>query len=277
MMRVRESERGSKASSLADLFLRWRFRKVWSDPARRLRTLQSFAETEEDGGRDLELTARRSADAALRGHFLRHAADEKRHATLFRQHAAEARAILVRPAWDPGAPELAYDLSRGRKGHAVDAHGFFRTGLYDELGEVAYVAMLNVAEQRAARTFALHRRLNVGDPPLCATFDEILRDEKYHIAYTARLLARWRAEGRAPEVEDGLRAARASRALAAWKGLGLRSAAGFSRGLLLVLYWTLLAPFALAARLARPSPTLLEFRKAAEAGPARSRSLAGQA
>jgi hypothetical protein len=224
--------------------------------------LQSFAATEADGGRDLELAARRTANEELRGHLLRHAADEERHAGYFRHHAAEARTALARQSGDPSDADHAYDLSRGKRGHEIDAHGFFRAGLFDELGEVAYVAMLHVAEQRAAELFAMHRRLNGHDAALAASFDEILRDEKYHVAYTARLLERWRAAGRSREVDAGLRAARASRFITAWKRFGLRSAAGFAHALLFVLYWTLLAPFGWIARRARALPAWREEARA---------------
>lgn len=228
--------------------LRWRFRAVWSDPARKLRTLESFAETEEDGGRDLELSARRVHDASLREHLVRHAQDEKRHAALFRRHAAELRSKFALRARDPQESDQAYDLSRGRVGHEVDAHGFYRAGLCEELGELAYVAMLHVAERRAARVFDLHRSLIRDDPELRAILDEILTDEKYHVAYTNRFLEGWRAEGRDSEVRKGLNAAKASRFLAAWRRVGMRSAAGFSQTVLFILYWTLLVPFGLIAR-----------------------------
>ena len=41
------------------LLERWRYRSVWADPARKLRTLESFAETEEDGGKDLAKAVKR--------------------------------------------------------------------------------------------------------------------------------------------------------------------------------------------------------------------------
>ncbi len=242
--------------SVADLLARLRMQRVWSDPSRKLRTLESFAETEEDGGRDLEVAARRVADPDLRAHLMRHAADEKRHAALFRKHAADLRASRGLAARDAAEPDQAYDLSRGRKGHEVDAHGFFRSGLCDELGEVAYVAMLHVAEQRAAEIFRLHRQLNDGDPELCATFEDILRDEKYHVAYTQRFLERWRAEGRVREVEQGLSSAKGSRFLGAWKRVGVRSAAVFSQLVLFLMYWTLLLPFGIVARASRPGPSV---------------------
>lgn len=228
-----------------------RNRAVWSDPVRRFRTLQSFAETEEDGGKDLRAAALRIADPDLRGHIERHANDEKRHASLFRRRAAEvAEQTAGRHHAADGASDRSYDLTR-KRGADMDAHGFFNAGLFDELGEVAYVAMLHVAEQRAAEVFDVHSALNQDDPETKAVFDEILKDEKYHIAYTGKFLDSWRAEGRGREVERGLKDARSSRLLDAWKRLGVRSAGGFSRVVLRVLYWTLLVPFGLLARRTR--------------------------
>jgi len=240
------------------LLSRWRHRRVWSEPARKLRTLESFAATEEDGGRDLEVAARRAADPDLRAHLARHAADELRHAALFRDHAAELRGALALAARDALEPERAYDLARHRS-HELDAHGFLRAALCDEHGEIAYVAMLHVAERRAAELFRIHRDLNRGDPALAATFEAILKDEKYHVAYTERFLERWRAEGRGREVDAGLRLARGSRFLGAWKRLGLRSATGVSHAVLWAAYWLLLWPFALASRASRRRPALNEL------------------
>jgi len=227
---------------------RWRDRAAWSDPHRKVLTLESFSKTEEDGGRDLLAAARRVSDPDLRGHIERHAADEMRHAELFRERARATRAELHLADPDSDRPDRPYDLSRGRRGLEQDAHGFFNAGLYDELGEVEYVAMLHVAESRAEQLFAHHRALVSDDPACAAMFEEILKDEKYHMAYTKRFLERWERQGRAGEVKRALRAARSSRALDAWKRLGVRSAAGFGRVVLWVSYWTFVVPFGLATR-----------------------------
>lgn len=225
-----------------------RHRAVWTDPDRKLRTLESFAETEDDGGKDLVAAAKRVADPDLRMHLLRHADDEQRHAQLFRNRAADMRAKFGRSADGLEGPDKPYDLSRGRKGLEVDAHGFFNAGLFDEMGEVAYVAMLHVAEQRAADLFEVHLAASNDDPEMTEVFTEILKDEKYHVAYTGRFLDRWRKDGRDREVSEALKSARSSRFLGAWKRLGLRSGAGFSKAVLYVLYWTILAPFGLLTR-----------------------------
>ncbi len=226
-----------------------RYRDTWQDPVRRHRTLQSFSETEDDGGKDLVLAAKRVTDPELRQHLERHALDERRHAAMFRQRAAEVRALAADNAGSElSTSERAFDLAGTRRGAEFDAHGSFNAGICDELGEVAYVAMLHVAEKRAAEVFELHRALNAHDPETQAVFDAILKDEKYHIAYTGRFLDKWRREGRAVEVEAGLADARSSRFVGSWKRLGVRSGASLSRGVLLVMYWTVLLPFGLCAR-----------------------------
>ncbi len=226
----------------------WRHRSLWRDPERVVPTLESFAATEEDGGRDLSAAARRARDPELRAHLERHARDEVRHAALFRARAAE----LGGAAADGARPDKPYDLSRGRRAGQLDAHGFLNAGLLGEQGEVEYVAMLHVAERCAAQLFEVHAALTDHDPRTRAVFEEILRDEKYHVAYTQRFLERWRAEGRGREVERALAEARHSRLRGGWKRLGMRSGAGFGRVLLLAFYWTALVPFGWIARRRAP-------------------------
>jgi rubrerythrin len=237
---------------LDTLMLRLRSRAVWRDPVRTVLTLESFARTEADGGADIGSAAGKVADEELRGHLLRHTEDELRHARLFADRAAALRrSVVVPPELEHDAESDQYDLSRGRPATEVDAHGFFTAGLLDELGEVAYVAMLHEAEKRAAQLFAVHADLTAHDPETQAVFDEILRDEKYHVAYTRTILDKWVEQGRGREVDEARSGAKAGRALSAWKRLGVRSAAGFSHVVLRVLYFTLLAPFGLIGRRSR--------------------------
>jgi rubrerythrin len=243
-----------------------RSRRVWTDPVRRYRTLLSFSDTEQDGGKDLVLAAKRISDPELRAHIERHAKDEVRHAELFRTRAAEVQSEAASAALGAEKSDRAYDLSRGRAGHEVDAHGFFSAGLIDEMGELEYVAMLHVAEQRAAELFSVYHEGCAEDEGTREVFAEILRDEKYHVAYTGRFLERWRAAGREREVERALAAARGSRILGAWKRLGLRSAAGFSQVVLFVMYWTVLLPFGLLACRGRAEAGWREARESASGG-----------
>ena len=252
-----------------DLVLRARSRAVWADPARTLLTLESFARTEADGGRDIASAARRVGDPELRKHLERHAGDEMRHAEMFRRRAEELRAAGGAPVAAASATgadvagDQAYDLSRGRPAHEVDAHGFLSIGLLDELGEVPYVAMLHVAEERAAKLFRLHADLTRSDPTTNGIFESILRDEHYHVAWTRAMLDGWRAQGRQDEVKRALKDARSSRLWGAWKRLGVRAGANFGRLALVVMYFTILLPFGLLARTGRDKPGWREPRKSA--------------
>ncbi len=252
---------------------RRRYRAVWSSPARKRATLELFARTEADGARDVAAAARRTRDPWLHEHLTRHAADEERHAALFRERAAVLAASAAARVPSPTGLERAFDLDAGRAD--LDTHGFLQAGLYDELGEVAYLAMLHVAEKRAAALFRLHRDLLDGDPDTQAIFDSILRDEAYHVAYTGQVLKRWRAAGRGREVERALEEARGARLLAALRRAGARSATSLGRVLLLVLQLTLLLP---AAWLARRSIPRGGWRPVRPAGaPAAAPDVRGQA
>ncbi|HVS19328.1 MAG TPA: ferritin-like domain-containing protein, partial [Planctomycetota bacterium] len=158
-------------------------RAVWSDPQRKRATLELFARTEADGGRDLSAAAARTRDPWLREHLERHASDEERHARLFRECAA-----ALETGGGPRADVSERNLSLAPERADHDAHGFMSANLYDELGEVAYVAMLHVAERRAAQLFAMHRDLLRDDPQTRAVFERILKDEVYHVAYTGTAL-----------------------------------------------------------------------------------------
>jgi rubrerythrin len=243
---------------LTNLLERRRHRVLWNDPVRRFQTLLSFAETEEHGGKELVAAARRISDPELREHVLRHADDEVRHAELFRRRAAELREEAG-GSLERGGSDKAYDLSRGGAGD-LNAHGFFDSDHCDSEGEVSYIAMLHVAEQQAAELFAMHHSLTEHDPRTQQVFAEILKDEKYHVAYTGRFLERWRRAGLGKEVDEGLDSAKSSRLWGSWKRLGLRLGANLSKIILRVLYWTVLLPFGLLARRSHPGS---EWRPAA--------------
>src|SRR5690349_1954449 len=68
----------------------WMFR----DARRRTHKLLHFAETETNGERDLSRTTKLTSDVLLRKLYLRHAMNEQRHATLFRQRGMALLAEL---------------------------------------------------------------------------------------------------------------------------------------------------------------------------------------
>jgi rubrerythrin len=229
------------------------YRAVWSDPLRKIRTLESFAETESDGGAEIRAAVPFAGRTALRGHLERHAKDEERHAELFRRRAAELRADGAFGQDRDSANDRAFDLERTRDTKKtadgeLDLHGSLAASPIDEVGEVQYVAKLHVAECKAAELFAIHSSLLADDPETKAVFDAILIDEKYHVGYIGQLLKDMRREGQAAEVKAALKAARGSRFLGAWKRLGVRSGAGFGRVTMLLFYFTVVLPFALLSK-----------------------------
>ncbi len=234
---------------IANWLTRRRCRRVWNDPERTIATLESYARTEEDAGHDISAAIDRVGDGELIELMRRHAADERRHAELFRQRARSLREKHgIHDLGDITSDDKLLDLSRGRREQGLNAHGFFGNDQVDERGVVAYVAMLEHAEVQAEQLFSIHRELVSDDAETLAVFDEILRDEQYHVSYTRATLERWREEGREFEVRRARSAARSSRWWGAWKRAGAASASGFSRTLLRALYLTVLAPFALLAR-----------------------------
>jgi len=208
-------------------------RWVWGNAGRRAHKLLSFAETEADGGRDLARAAEMTPDPLLRRLFLFHANDELRHAELFRRRGA----ALLHTLSSPSRPYYRADwLAPGERG--LDD---LRVG---EIRDDALLAFLHLSEKSAAMAFTSYRDVLRQDPLTRAVFEEVLRDEAFHMNYTLSQLSRvsprrhrlllWRARfGRL------------------WKGyLRLAMAlAGVMSGIVLtILYFTVLAPFALAAK-----------------------------
>jgi rubrerythrin len=216
-------------------------RWIWLDTARRARKLLRFAETEADGGRDLVRAAEMTLDPLLRRLFLFHGRDEQRHAELFRQRGTALLHALSEPS---------------RSGFRADWLAPGERGLDDlrieKLEDGALLAFLHLSEKSAATDFASYRDVLQRDPSTRAVFEEVLRDEAYHMNYTLSQLMRvspqrhrlllWRARlGRL------------------WKGylrLALALAGVISGLILAILYFTLLVPFAyLAKRAARQEST----------------------
>lgn len=233
--------------------LRRRARRAeWRDPARRVLLLDQLARVEAAGGAGLADAAARVGEAALRERLEQHAADELRHAELFRQRAEALRAEHSLPPASASGDEAApAELATGRPQSEVNVHGFYQTALLDELGDVAYVAMLHAAERRALKLYRSDQRLAGDDAETAAAFADVLSDEARHVAYTGELLQAWDAAGRGREVSAGRAAARGGRMWQGWKETGMRAGASFGRVVLAILYVTLLAPFGLAARRSR--------------------------
>ena len=207
-------------------------RWVWADPSRRVRKLLAFAEVETDGGRDILRAAELTPDPLLRRLYLEHAIDELRHGDLFRQRGADL--LRQRRARADGP----FDGTPLPGGHGLDDLRI--EGEPDR----RLLAFLHIAEKAAAGRFTIYRDIVDDDPSTRAIFEEILRDEVFHMNYTYTQLARVEPRAYRRQVWR----ARASRL---WKRY-LRIAAGLANvigsAVLVLQYFIILPPFAWLAR-----------------------------
>jgi hypothetical protein len=211
------------------LLHRW----IWQNPERCARKLFSFADTEADGGRDLIRAAELTQDPTLRRLFTVHAADEDRHAELFRSRGAALRRSLSGRA---SAPFQLNWVSPGERG-LDDLRVHTET-------DASLLAFLHLSEKAAAGHFATYVDALKDDPLTSQVFKEVLKDETFHMNYTLAQLTRV-----APQRHGMiLWKARMGRL---WKAyLRLMSAiAGIMGTVMLTLqYFVLLPPFAFFAK-----------------------------
>jgi hypothetical protein len=207
------------------------------DDARRGRKLLAFAATEADGGRDLARAAEVTSDPLLRRLYLRHALDEQKHAGLF---GARARTLLRQSGAGTRSGFDAAWFSPGERG--VDE---LRVG---SGADAELLAFLHLSEKVAAGRFALYRDVLDGDPDTRGVFDEVLRDEVFHMSYTRAQLVRISDRHR-----SRLWRARLSRIWKAYLRIAVAIAGVLGKVMLLVQYFVVLPLFALLAKRAARS------------------------
>ena len=215
-------------------------RFVWRDPARCARKLLDFAETEADGGRDLVRAAELTQDPVLRRLYTVHAADEERHAALFRARGTE----LLHALPDPSAARLRLNwLSPGERG-LDDLR-------VNEKTDAGLLAFLHLSEKTAARHFAVYIDALRHDAPTTEVFREILHDETFHMNYTLAQLNRV-----APQQRRGhLRRARLGRLWKAYLRIMAAIAGVIGSVFLTLQYFVLIPPFAFLAKRAERRET----------------------
>jgi hypothetical protein len=222
-----------------DRIMRPVHRWIWGDTDRRVRKLLTFGEVETDGGRDILRAAEVTPDPLLRRLYLEHAIDELHHGDMFRERGAalqRARAARKKTLFS-GTP-----LPGG--------HGLEDLCVSDE-SDPRLLAFLHVAEKAAAGRFAIYREVVDDDPTTREIFDEILRDEIFHMNYTYTQLTRVSPDSYRWKVWQ----ARASRLWKRYSGLAAALASVMGAAVLTVLYFVLLPPFAwLAKRAERREP-----------------------
>ena len=222
---------------MLELLNRW----VWSHPGRRALKLLQFAEVEADGGRDLARAAELTSDPLLRKLYFKHARDEVRHADLFRSRGV---AILRANPLDANARvHEAQWLAPGERG--LDDLCVER----ERDGEL--LAFLHLSEKAAARSFAEYCNALNDDPATRQVFEDVLRDEEFHMNYTRIQLSRIEPERQRMLIWR----ARLGRLWKAYLRLATAVAGVISSVVLALVYFIVLPAFAfLAKRAMRSEP-----------------------
>lgn len=238
--------RSVEIPSPSSLLLRMLAPLAWRSDARIAAKLEGFAATEAGSALDMLKAAELAEDRKLRRLFFRHALDEARHAELFR---AAARKIA------PGPRRVGseYDLI-----HATRQNLFARYPL------VRFVAFVNVAEERGELHFRALAAHFAGRPELGQLFAHIGKDERFHVAYSRRLLEGFGRDGRAREVAWALASVRFTRAWEAWRRSGRLLGDVAARLLLGLAYLLVLPVFALVQRNRDPERAGWHLRGAAD-------------
>ena len=237
MVLARPHERPTAFDRMLAPVHRW----IWSDTDRRIQKLLRFGETETDGGRDILRAAEVTSDPLLRRLYLEHAIDEFRHGVLFRHRAAALLKVS------------ASHLNSGFHGDwlAPGGHGLDDLQVDGE-SDCDMLAFLHLSEKAAASRFTVYRDVMQNDLLTRAVFEEILRDEMFHMGYTLTQLAR--VEPR--RHKRHLWHARLSRLWKAYLRLASGLAGILGSFLLTIQYFVFLPAFAwLAKRAARQEPS----------------------
>jgi hypothetical protein len=171
----------------------------------------------------------------LRRLYLEHAIDELHHGDLFRERGAAlwrmrggARRVLLSGNPLPGGHGLDDLTIDGQPDHRL-------------------LAFLHVAEQSAAGRFSIYRELVDDDPHTRAIFEEILRDEVFHMNYTYTQLARIAPRTHRRHIWH----ARAKRLWNRYLRVAAALAGAIGGLLLTLMYFILLPPFAWLAKRAQ--------------------------
>ncbi len=210
---------------------------VWRIRPRRALKMAEFSHTEAGSGLDMLAAAEETRDPVLRRKFFQHALDEQRHARLFATRAT------------------ALSTTRSRARAVLDDANYIRThgirpaeSLFAQLGELRFMAFVWVAELRGARQFDVYSELLADDPESVRMFQEIAKDERFHIAYSRRELDLHARRAGSWAVWKAVALTRLRRLADAW----LRACRTFGELMaslwLVAVYFVVVGPFALVAR-----------------------------
>ena len=208
---------------------------VWRFPQRSARLLAKFSQAERGSSYDMLAAAELTEQRSIRRKYLEHALDEATHARIFRSRA------------------LALGVSREEAammdiGYLSD-HGIVQGDtLFEQMGELKFLAFIHIAEQRGLEQFTLYRERNLPDPETFEALGEIAKDENFHMTYSLAELKKYRAQGKGEEVDKALRSVHIQRWKEAWLRFGRGIGHFMSQFWLLLIYFLAVSPFSILAK-----------------------------
>lgn len=206
-------------------------------PGRAATKMAEFSHVEAGSGIDGLAAVEETSRTEMRALYFHHALDELKHARMFRERAIELSQARGRA--QAVVEDASYIASHGIRGEQ---------SLFQELGELEFLAFVWVAESRAAEQFEVYGELLHDNENCRVMFEEIAKDERFHISYALQELERYRREGRGAEVDAAVRRVRLRRWWEAWLRL-THDLGAFMAGLWLsILYFVVIGPFSLIAR-----------------------------
>lgn len=229
-----------------------RNRLLWASPKRKIQTLEGFSHTEIEAGISILRALKFIKDQRLIAHLERHAKDEIRHGYLFKKRAEELHNTYPEIAEFSSSHDKLYKLSATNNDVVINSHGFLTSNNFKYIDDIKYVAMLNIAEKKAENMFSLHYRSLGNDDKTRAIFNEILKDERYHVSYTNKLLNTWKKETGRKNIRSALifayRVTIVDKLTRSFSRFGEK----IGYAILYTLYFTVIIPFAIISKLYQP-------------------------
>ncbi len=212
----------------------WVSEVSWRLPGWPTRLLTGFSQAERGSCYDMLAAVDQTTRRDLRLKYFRHAMDESRHAGLFLERArAQGGMDRVRAV----VADAGYLTEHGIVGGQT---------LFERLGELDFLAFVHVAEDDAVEQFHVYLDRALPDPATRETLRTILKDERFHVAYSRAALDHYQDPGR---IAQALKKARWDRVRQGWLRTSRHIGHGVTTLWLTLLYGFLVAPFSLFARL----------------------------
>ena len=242
--------------------LRWVSWIVWRlVPGRGATKMAEFSHTEYGSGLDMLCAVEETSRREMRRRYYQHALDELNHAELFRKRA---KALQKNERTQAVLFDSGYMNDRGITGER---------SLFSQMNEVEFLAFVWIHEKRGAQQFDIYANLMSEDKITTQMFDKIAKDERFHIAYSRKALDTFQKNGEIDRVKLAIRKIHYQRLLHAWMRFAHRLGQVVTGVWLTLIYFLLVGPFSLLARLLEPAPMGLETVTEASSAIERAREM----